>query len=110
MTVPGASNTIVGTVFRKGLSGGQKRRLALGVELISNPCTLAYAPFHAHTLTALIFLDEPTSGLDSAAAYHIIAMLKTLCTAGRTIVCTIHQPSSEGYEERVFFIFPTHTR
>lgn len=51
-----ASNTLVGNYIVRGVSGGQRRRVSIGCELVTSP--------------ALIFLDEPTSGLDAAAAYH----------------------------------------
>ena len=75
------ASTRVGDIFTKGLSGGQLRRLSLGVELVKKP--------------AVLLLDEPTSGLDSASAYGVVAQLKLLAAAGHTVVCTIHQPSSE---------------
>lgn len=74
-------NTIVGTIFQKGLSGGQTRRLSVGVELVRSP--------------SIILLDEPTTGLDSVSAYAIMEFLHSLAGGGHTIVCTIHQPSSE---------------
>jgi len=76
-----AADTIVGTVFQKGLSGGQKRRLSVAVELIRSP--------------SLLILDEPTSGLDAASAFAEIQHLKHLAKSGHTIVFSIHQPSSE---------------
>jgi ABC-type multidrug transport system ATPase subunit len=81
MGLRSCADTIVGNIFMKGLSGGQKRRLSVGVELISSP--------------AILLLDEPTSGLDSASAYAMIMELRSLAALGHTILCTIHQPSSE---------------
>lgn len=78
-------DTRIGTVFQKGVSGGQKRRVSMGVELISKP--------------QILFLDEPTSGLDSAAAYHVINVCKKLASGGHTVICTIHQPSSEVFHK-----------
>ena len=81
MGLKSCADTIVGSIFFKGLSGGQKRRLSMAVEMVSNP--------------AVLLLDEPTSGLDSASAFAIMEELHHLAKLGHTVVATIHQPSSE---------------
>lgn len=67
----------------RGVSGGERKRVNIGVEMVSDPCAL--------------FLDEPTSGLDSFQAQRCMDALKQLAKNGRTIVCTIHQPRSSIY-------------
>ncbi len=75
------ADTKVGNTFIRGLSGGERKRTSIGVELITNP--------------SLLFLDEPTTGLDSTTALNVLELLKHLAENGRNIVSTIHQPSSE---------------
>jgi ABC-type multidrug transport system ATPase subunit len=79
------ADTLIGNELTPGISGGEKKRTAVGVELITDP--------------DLLFLDEPTSGLDSHTAFDLIKLLKTLATRCATLV-TIHQPSSQ-----IFFSF-----
>ena len=76
-----AADTLIGGGFQKGISGGEKRRVSIGVELVAEP--------------SLLFLDEPTSGLDSFAAAQVMKLLgKVAHEAGNTVLFTIHQPSS----------------
>lgn len=69
----------------KGLGVEERRRLSIGVELVSRP--------------ALLFLDEPTSGLDGQSAFVVVGFLKKLAAAGQAILCTIHQPSAVLFRE-----------
>jgi ABC-type multidrug transport system ATPase subunit len=81
-------NTKIGEGEEAGLSGGEKRRLAIAIELLSNP--------------DLIFLDEPTSGLDAAEAFSVMKVLKKLSrNHGTTVVLVIHQARLEIFEETV---------
>ncbi|GAV67390.1 ABC_tran domain-containing protein/ABC2_membrane domain-containing protein [Cephalotus follicularis] len=85
MGLQDSMNTRIGGWSVKGLSGGQKRRVSICIELITRP--------------KLLFLDEPTSGLDSAASYHVMNHIIQIARQdGRTVVASIHQPSSEVFE------------
>ncbi|XP_078491308.1 protein white-like [Ciona intestinalis] len=77
-------NTTIGTPGSKTLSGGEKKRLSLATKLLTNP--------------SIMFFDEPTSGLDSYLARMIVDSMKTVAKSGCTVICTIHQPSSEVFE------------
>lgn len=79
-------NSIIGGPFLRGISGGERKRVSIGQEMLVNP--------------SLLLLDEPTSGLDSTTAQIIVSTLWELARGGRTVAMTIHQPSS-----RVFYMF-----
>lgn len=78
------ANTTIGKPPRvRGISGGERKRLAVAAEVLTNP--------------SLLFCDEPTSGLDSFMAESVVVCLKKLANGGRTVVCTLHQPSSQVF-------------
>ncbi|NWH94174.1 ABCG2 protein, partial [Aegithalos caudatus] len=68
----------VGTQFTRGVSGGERKRTNIGMELITDP--------------AILFLDEPTTGLDASTANAVLLLLKRMSRQGRTIIFSIHQP------------------
>ncbi|KAI5324683.1 hypothetical protein L3X38_033756 [Prunus dulcis] len=85
MGLQDSMDTRIGGWSVKGLSGGQKRRVSICIEILTRP--------------KLLFLDEPTSGLDSAASYHVMnRIVKLAHRDGRTVIASIHQPSSEVFE------------
>ena len=85
------ANTRVGDGLKKGgCSGGERRRVSIGVQMLRNP--------------SILFLDEPTTGLDATSAFHLVKTLKHLANTGRTIITTIHQPRSD-----IFFLFDRFT-
>ncbi|KAF9018675.1 ATP-binding cassette sub- G member 2 [Haplosporangium bisporale] len=77
-------DTKIGGAVIRGISGGEKRRVVIGIELLSSPSVLV--------------LDEPTSGLSSTDALNVAHVIKNLSTKGRTIILTVHQPRSDIYE------------
>lgn len=79
-------DSIIGNSLLRGVSGGERKRVSIGQEMLINP--------------SLLFLDEPTSGLDSTTAQRIVSTLWELANSGRTVAMTIHQPSS-----RIFYLF-----
>jgi ABC-type multidrug transport system ATPase subunit len=77
-------DALVGIPGISGLSTEQRKRLTIAVELVANP--------------SVIFMDEPTTGLDARAAAIVMRAVKNVVDTGRTIVCTIHQPSIDIFE------------
>ncbi|ESW30321.1 hypothetical protein PHAVU_002G143300 [Phaseolus vulgaris] len=73
-------NTYIGDEGTRGVSGGERRRVSIGVDIIHGP--------------SLLFLDEPTSGLDSTNAHSVIEKVHDIARSGSTVILTIHQPSS----------------
>ncbi|GFQ02783.1 ABC transporter g family member 15 [Phtheirospermum japonicum] len=73
----------IGNWQLRGISGGEKKRLSIALEILIRP--------------RVLFLDEPTSGLDSAAAFFVIQAIKNLARDGRTVISSVHQPSSEVF-------------
>lgn len=86
MSISHVKNVIVGTELKHGISGGERKRLCVGMELLNRP--------------QLLFLDEPTSGLDSVTALELIQTLHSLAHGNQlvTIVCSIHQPQSKIFD------------
>ncbi|XWS53453.1 hypothetical protein CRYUN_Cryun10bG0002700 [Craigia yunnanensis] len=80
----GVRDSLVGIPGVNGLSTEQRKRLTIAVELVANP--------------SIIFMDEPTSGLDARAAAVVMRAVKNVVEMGRTVVCTIHQPSIDIFE------------
>nr|CAB3501198.1 unnamed protein product [Digitaria exilis] len=87
-----ATNTIIGDEGHRGVSGGERRRVSIGVDIIHDPIVL--------------FLDEPTSGLDSTSAFMVVKVLQRIAQSGSVVVMSIHQPSYRilGLLDRLLFL------
>ncbi|KAK3136485.1 hypothetical protein QOZ80_5BG0436190 [Eleusine coracana subsp. coracana] len=80
-----AMDTRIGGRITKGISGGQRKRVSICIEILTRP--------------RLLFLDEPTSGLDSAASYHVMSHIARIAARERmTVVAAVHQPSGDVFE------------
>ena len=96
-------DSFVGSTMRRGLSGGERKRLAIGCEVVTNP--------------GIILLDEPTTGLDSFSSLSVVMILNDLASKGHTVICTLHQPRTSIFalidhlmimsQGRVVFYGPT---
>ncbi|PRQ33022.1 putative xenobiotic-transporting ATPase [Rosa chinensis] len=83
MGLQDCAHRLIGNWHLRGISGGEKKRLSIALEILTKP--------------RLLFLDEPTSGLDSAAAFFVVQTLRYIAKDGRTVISSIHQPSSEVF-------------
>ncbi|KAI8902412.1 hypothetical protein BC833DRAFT_573455 [Globomyces pollinis-pini] len=80
------SNSIIGDETRRGISGGQRKRVNIGMELVAEP--------------SVLFLDEPTSGLDSSTAFEVCSNLKQIAQSqGLTVAAVIHSPSPATFRQ-----------
>jgi len=77
----GCCDRAIGGASLNGISNGERKRVSIGVELITRP--------------SIVFLDEPTTGLDSFSAWQVMRIVRNLADSGCTVICTLHQPSSE---------------
>ncbi|KAJ3327870.1 hypothetical protein HDU91_004250, partial [Kappamyces sp. JEL0680] len=81
----GCRDTKIGNEMRRGISGGERKRVSIGIELVTNP--------------HILFLDEPTSGLDAFNAFNAIETLKKVAIQnGKIVLLTIHQPRTDILE------------
>jgi ABC-type multidrug transport system ATPase subunit len=83
----------IGGELVRGISGGEKRRVSIGIQLLTNPSKFTDVLYLIEI--GVLFLDEPTSGLDATTAHNIMQTLVKLARKNRTIICTIHQPRSD---------------
>ncbi|KAF7811398.1 ABC transporter G family member 6-like [Senna tora] len=74
-----AANTVIGDEGHRGVSGGERRRVSIGIDIIHDPI--------------ILFLDEPTSGLDSTSAFMVVKVLQRIAQSGSIVIMSIHQPS-----------------
>ncbi|KDQ16857.1 hypothetical protein BOTBODRAFT_30755 [Botryobasidium botryosum FD-172 SS1] len=81
------ADNLVGGPLLKGISGGEKRRLSLAVQMINDP--------------SILLTDEPTSGLDSHTANSLMSALKGIASSGRTVIVSLHQPRSDIYLNKI---------
>ncbi|CAI5705208.1 unnamed protein product [Peronospora effusa] len=75
--------SVGGSTSERGISGGERRRVSIGMELVTSP--------------QILILDEPTSGLDSSSAHSVVKLIKELASHGRIVVLSIHQPSARTF-------------
>ncbi|KAL0714323.1 hypothetical protein Bca4012_021302 [Brassica carinata] len=87
-----AATTVIGDEGHRGVSGGERRRVSIGIDIIHDP--------------VILFLDEPTSGLDSTSAYMVVKVLQRVAKSGSIVIMSIHQPSYRilGLLDKLLFL------
>ncbi|KAF6171040.1 hypothetical protein GIB67_014620 [Kingdonia uniflora] len=92
-----AAKTVIGDEVHRGISGGERRRVSIGIDIIHDPI--------------ILFLDEPTSGLDSTSAFMVVKVLQRIAQSGSIVIMSVHQPSYRilGLVDRVLFLSKGHT-
>ncbi|XAR56129.1 hypothetical protein NMG60_11036479 [Bertholletia excelsa] len=87
-----AAKTVIGDEGHRGVSGGERRRVSIGIDIIHDPI--------------ILFLDEPTSGLDSTSAFMVVKVLQRIAQSGSIVIMTVHQPSYRilGLLDRLIFL------
>ncbi|GLT70056.1 hypothetical protein SLA2020_421570 [Shorea laevis] len=92
-----AAKTVIGDEGHRGVSGGERRRVSIGIDIIHDPI--------------ILFLDEPTSGLDSTSAFMVVKVLRRIAQTGSIVIMSIHQPSYRimGLLDRLIFLSRGHT-
>ncbi|XP_077213811.1 ABC transporter G family member 6-like [Tasmannia lanceolata] len=87
-----AAKTIIGDEGHRGVSGGERRRVSIGIDIIHDP--------------TILFLDEPTSGLDSTSAFMVVKVLQRIAQSGSIVIMSVHQPSYRiiGLLDRLIFL------
>ncbi|OVA09974.1 ABC transporter-like [Macleaya cordata] len=87
-----AAKTVIGDEGHRGVSGGERRRVSIGIDIIHDPI--------------ILFLDEPTSGLDSTSAFMVVQILQRIAQSGSIVIMSVHQPSYRilGLLDRLIFL------
>ncbi|GAB4836519.1 ABC transporter G member 6 [Ancistrocladus abbreviatus] len=92
-----ATKTVIGDEGHRGVSGGERRRVSIGIDIVHDPI--------------ILFLDEPTSGLDSTSAFMVVKVLQRIAQSGSIVIMSVHQPSYRilGLLDRLIFLSRGHT-
>ncbi|GMG99365.1 hypothetical protein Nepgr_001205 [Nepenthes gracilis] len=92
-----AAKTVIGDEGHRGVSGGERRRVSIGIDIIHDPI--------------ILFLDEPTSGLDSTSAFMVVKVLQRIAQSGSIVIMSVHQPSYRILRllDRLIFLSRGHT-